>query len=246
MDRLTRFCLGMTLKIFVYCFWMAAGSLLTIGVMKNKVIPVVEQITLEDKLIGTDKAPYEQEGYHPVVRLINEDKKFICSGYVADKHYIVTAAHCLKNSSKELMDGKVLIEDNKGKIIGEGVAAGISFRVDIGIIYGDFSKFKILASEFYQDGFRWPYPKHHYIACGYPAGQRIEACVPFFPGVPGHDEYMGFTRFGVSTIIPGMSGGPVINKSTGRVVGVNSSARSGGGSMVAPMLGLPGTFGIEP
>jgi hypothetical protein len=56
---------------------------------------------------------------------------------------------------------------------------------------------------------------------------------------------VGFSIAGRGFLIPGMSGGPVIDVKHGTVLAVNSAATNGF-VLVAPVMGILGSFGIEP
>jgi len=220
--------------------WMVVGGLLTISWLLDEK-PGIDQIELTDKLHGVEI----KKGHYPIVKLARErdgEVKFFCSGYVADKHYIITAAHCLGDKFGSLKEGNVEIWNANNEKLADATPAGMNNRVDYGILHGDFSKFKTITSEFYADGFNNPFAT--YVSCGYPYGQRRITCVNFRPKGPTISG-MGFSRLGTSTMLPGMSGGPVINKTANTVVAVNSAGHPRG-VIVAPLMGLLGAFDIEP
>lgn len=235
----------MTLISLGMSFLMVLGGISTYYMLKYPGGKGIVRIELKDKLVGTKLSYDEQKGLEPVIKIADADGNGFCSGYVADDHYIVTAAHCLKIGGSHEMRENLTIVNEAGEIVAEATAAGINLRIDVGILHGDFKKFKKLPSEFYQDGLIYSYPTHHYMSCGYPYGQKEEVCTPFYPSIPRTDMMFGFVRSGISTMIPGMSGGPVINTSTGKVVGVNVGGTLVG-SIIAPVLGLPAAFDIEP
>jgi hypothetical protein len=107
------------------------------------------------------------------------------------------------------------------------MAADADSSRDFGFIYGDFRKFNklIVRTDFTVksgDMLR---------SCGFANGMSPATCIDF----RAIGQY-GVYYTGESMIVPGMSGGPVIN-SDGEVVGINSRIQ-GELSMMAPTLGL--------
>lgn len=98
---------------------------------------------------------------------------------------------------------------------------------DFGMLKGDFSKFNKLKVE---TNFTIE-PNDILKACGYPGLATSPKCVDF-TAVGQH----GFEYAGRSMLVPGMSGGPVIN-ANGYVVGINAAAR-GTVSLITPTLGI--------
>ena len=171
---------------------------------------------------------------------VDDIKDPFCSGFVIDENYIATATHCIKGSFSGPTSDKLAILDEWGNDTGaRGMAVAVNDRVDVGLIQGDFKKFDRLKVNFYN----YNVPRSSldvFSACGYPYLQNKLTCTYFFP-----QTNVGFSIAGQGFLIPGMSGGPVINLKTGKVVGINS-AMGDGYVYVAPTLGMLGAFGIEP
>jgi hypothetical protein len=160
-----------------------------------------------------------------------------CSGFVADANYIITAAHCIEKNYG-LDKEPIQIHDQYGKDTGvTAEAVAMSNRIDVGMVKGDFRKFKTLKADFY--GFTPTNKPGKYQTCGFPGLQNKLTCTEF---LPQYNE--GFYIAGKGFLIPGMSGGPVFDTQNEVVIGVNSAAGSGV-VLVAPLLGMLGMFGVE-
>lgn len=175
---------------------------------------------------------------NPILRVLINGQGH-CTAFVIDDNYAMTAAHCLRSDNFfEGLDktSKFSAITEMGEIQLE--AAAINNRIDVGLYKGDFRNFKKLIPDF--ASFEIENPKDFFVACGYPYSQRVLTCTHF---VPAYN--IEFYIAGSGMLIPGMSGGPVINLRTGAVIAVNSAAGNGA-FMVSPVLGSLGAFGIEP
>lgn len=179
-----------------------------------------------------DILPNGTELYESLVKLYTEDGHFFCSGSVVSNKYILTAGHCLDG---DFARGDLKIYTKNGQDSGAtGQAAALSRSSDIGLILGDFSKFrKAQVSRIGIIGHTGPF-----VTCGSPHGDPM-ICVPYQP-----ISTADFMIAGKSFLYKGMSGGPVYDESTGEIVAVNSRV-SGPGSLVAPTVAVFGQFGIE-
>lgn len=181
--------------------------------------------------------PNENPIHNPIIQLHRDGRGF-CSAVVIDANYALTADHCLRGFMGMNSD-PIQIHDELGKATGvEARAVGIAGRVDVGLIKGDFRRFKFLRPDFY--GFTPTNAPGEYRTCGFPGLQDRLTCTVF---IPTHNS--GFAIAGRGFLIPGMSGGPVIDLTNGVVIAVNSAATEGF-VLVAPIMGVLGVFGIEP
>lgn len=156
--------------------------------------------------------------------------QFYCSATVVSKSYAVTAGHCVQQ-------GVVIkISNSKGEDTGvTGTPIRASGQMDYAVIEGDFSKFKFIQPELDPKAIISSFYKGTLVACGYPMGGNL-ICFP--AKKPG--PYIFYFR-AEGALYPGMSGGPVIDKKTGKLIGVNSAVYEGG-ILLAPIINL--LFGL--
>jgi len=154
-----------------------------------------------------------------VIRLTNKKNGFFCSAFVISDDYALTAAHCIDKDGT-LSTEEIFIESSTMEDTGTtAIPAAMNLRGDIGAIVGDFKNFKKLRVEVPPLGFLGK--KGPFVACGYPYGDQL-LCVNF---IPSGTEY--FSVIGGGFLFPGMSGGPVIDASSGTVAGVNCYVSTG-------------------
>jgi hypothetical protein len=178
--------------------------------------------------------------WDPIIRLQDfEDRKFHCTATVVSDNYAVTAGHCVVDEDGRLMK-KTTFEVYDVKITDTGIqatAAGTEERGDYGLITGDFRQFKKIQMNTSVVGIESRL-EHDFILCGYPYGDVL-LCKEFHVK---QNSY--FMIRGNGILYPGMSGGPLLDKNTGEVVGVNSSVNDPGID-IAPLMGVLPHFGIR-
>lgn len=172
--------------------------------------------------------------YGPIVRLETKDHHFFCSGFVADDHYVVTAAHCLSGSKSMLING-----------VTPARRVGGSGREDFGLVIGDFRSYHNAKIDF-TSALSMELAGRIVNACGYPEGIHKVVCTPARILGPGF-----FFHVAVGELYPGMSGGPVYDIRTNTVIGINSQVSpmdSPNPNLVyfARTTGILGAFEIEP
>lgn len=169
----------------------------------------------------------------PVIRIFLDKDQFICSGFVIDNNYALTAGHCLEGNG-----GKTMYIERTQPV----KVVGYSMRVDLGLLKGDFSDYKRVgilpnaALSLVLEG-------HDTIACGFPLGQSKYVCLPSQMRGSIGDEHAA-----VGELYPGMSGGPVVEPNTGLVIGVNAAVSITYPNLVffSRLTGVLALFGIEP
>jgi S1-C subfamily serine protease len=171
--------------------------------------------------------------FPPLIRL--HDKKsgaFFCSGSVIGKNYIVTAAHCLEGRSHQKVSIDVRTLDGQ-KVKVDGTAIWYEPRSDQGLVYGDFSTFNYIdmANQTAPLIRAYMNPGNVMLACGFPYGGDV-FCSTFT------ERHMSFFQFaGAGFLYPGMSGGPVVDASSGILVGVNTAVEEGA-IIISPVVEL--------
>jgi S1-C subfamily serine protease len=161
-----------------------------------------------------------------------------CSAFVIDGNYAVTAAHCIRKGL-HLDKAEINIFNHVGQPTGVTARpVGLSNRVDLGLIQGNFSDFQPMTIDVVS--FTPMNNPGIYFTCGFPQLQNQVTCIRFIP-VQNENFYLA----GQGMVIPGMSGGPVVDVKNKVVMGVNSAV-SGPFVMITPIIGLFGLFGIDP
>lgn len=187
--------------------------------------------------------PAQQVGnMSSVVRLHDPSTgRFFCSGVVINSKLIATAAHCVVESNPV---GEIFGIVNKRATVNvrgaDGKDIGLIAKVDgahVGsdqaILSGNFSRFSSLplVDKVSEDLALLLDNRRLLIACGYPYGAEL-FCVEVTSRI-----YYSFAIQGKSYLFPGMSGGPVIDVQTGKVLALN---RAVGGTdvYVSPTMGI--------
>jgi len=218
-----------------------------------------EKIENLPTFVSADSENQPNDGLEfPIIRLhqLNPDEGsgFYCSAFVISNNYAVTAGHCIEGSgglskkaivifNKDLVDTKVTAK-----------AAAINRRGDVGLIVGDFTKFrkiKIMINPQQYNNLaqgmtdQGPYAtwvqkmgQPRFISCGYPYGDTM-MCSGIKP--------VGLATFmimGAGLVFPGMSGGPLIDQDFGVAIGVNSFATDGVNGF-GSLISILASFQIE-
>lgn len=169
-----------------------------------------------------------------IVRLVTKGRTF-CSGTVISEHTILTAAHCISQQNPFSGNTQVLpiIEIRPSNNEPVGVFAkvyNIRYQQDQALLRGDFSKFARRSYISDITTLTIIRGKGSFTACGYPLGGDFY-CSQFY-----YTEPDNFFWKGVGVLIPGMSGGPVLDEN-GAVVATNVAV-TGKYSIISPTYGL--------
>lgn len=165
-----------------------------------------------------------------IVKLTNYKGQAFCTATVISPKLAVTAEHCLGGAafiqSTQDTSKTATIQYSLGRA-----------SMDLGVVVGNFSAFETMRLSISPyDTEDVSFPK----ACGYPFAGELY-CINFSP-VGRHF----FQKVGSAAVYPGMSGGPVINRWTGDVVGVISAADPNGNLVWSSTAELRKMLGIKP
>lgn len=151
----------------------------------------------------------------PLVKLTDMSGRGFCSGAVISKDYVLTAAHCVKDRSKYIKTIKVV--DPTETFVGEARVAAYNESTDLALITGNFEHFNSIPVTVNMGmtlnllGMA----QGAVNVCGFPRGGD-GLCMPL--RIQG--QYW-FSFAGQGFMLPGMSGGPVIEPLTGSIIAVN-------------------------
>lgn len=153
-----------------------------------------------------------------IIRLHTSDGRFYCSGVIVGPKTLITANHCVDGA----LPGEEVAEVRDATKQPTGIVASFvagNERADYAILTGDFSTFTIRAhttkpSEILNN---IENNERELMACGYPYGGDL-LCAPVI-----NRRMYAFYVAGAGFLYPGMSGGPVVDVASGRVIAVNSA-----------------------
>lgn len=185
----------------------------------------VLMLTIAFLVKAVSATPRSNELDTSIVRLImlpsvSGDGKshFVCSGVVISKTLIATAAHCLRGAPRD----QPILEVRDMSDIPQKVEASLlalSEQADYALLTGDFGLFRTREVETDTETLENIFMNKdaNLIACGYPHGGRL-VCSKV-----SKIKRIIFSFSALGFLIPGMSGGPVINLANGKVVAVNTA-----------------------
>lgn len=138
-----------------------------------------------------------------------------CSGTVINATHILTAAHCMVATEFDVEAPTIEIRTNNNEPLGlTAQILSLDTQSDLAVLYGDFhvlsEKKVVTGAEEINKAVR----EHEIVICGYPHDGRFTCST-----VKQIKNYF-FMLSGVGFAYPGMSGGPIIDTSTGKVLGV--------------------------
>ena len=190
---------------------------------------VDHKLEISNPKFGTFKSV--QKEYESTIRLLNEKGEFFCTASVIDDNYALTAAHCIRGSFGFISGKKILINDDTD-VMTDTIAYPAAFDAyrDVGFIKGDFSKFKDADVDFVGSYIQ---PNMLLISCGFPAGQKDKYCS--YLQLVGNENFQ-YKTVGLP-IFKGMSGGPVVDLKSNKVIGVNSAVINDF-VIVSPLVGV--------
>lgn len=188
-------------------------------------------------LLSDKKADAAPERNKRIVRLHTIDGRFFCSGSIINKEIILTAAHCIMEwgmfGPAGISKEPIAVYSSDGGLLGVGRALKANYRGDTGVIVLDVAYHKLAPLDYETDpqAIINSFANHKHILCGYPWGGGL-LCVPI-----KHLEKYVFQWQGESHAWPGMSGGPVFDLDTGKIV-ATVSAGTEKTVIVSPLINL--------
>ncbi len=166
-------------------------------------------------------------------KLLGKKSQGFCSGTVISNNYILTAGHCLQGNAGDTIS----IQNDLAEIVttGKVVSYFMYAGVDLGLVEGDFKTFKkiTVASKPSLDS-------PAFLTCGYPGAGKNGLCFMLPPVGPA-----GFSLIGTANLVPGMSGGPLINLVTKELVGVIEAQDDKNTAYFSHTVGAFGFLGLE-
>lgn len=169
---------------------------------------------------------------------------FFCSGTVVSKKYIITAAHCVAGAPLGVPLIEVRGADAKPTKISASIV-GYNERPDFAVLTGDFSYFPSsgIVTDPSEIESIITSPNSDLMLCGYPYAGKL-ACSPF-----KYKYHELFQFAGSGFAYPGMSGGPLIDRKTGKVVaellGVEAVLGQVSNTLVSPLTNIYYALGIN-
>lgn len=165
--------------------------------------------------------------YGAIVRLHDKESgRFFCSGTVVGLHQVFTAAHCT-----QFVGYTVDVRPSNGLSIGNyAVVEAMNARGDVAMLKGNFSQFDIIPMEQNPAKIVEALKSNNLMLCGYPWSGKLY-CNRF--------DYKGpyvFQLGGLAYAYPGMSGGPLLDLETGKVIGCTSNVTETGLTNISPAV----------
>lgn len=183
--------------------------------------------------------------YDPIIKIVSNSTRSMCSAFVISNEYAMTAAHCVVanygnfDKKQALIKDPLDVYDTKGELTKTTVkAVAAVVYTDIALLKGDFQEFSKLMVDY--KGFLVGSTSGPFVVCGFPYGVKDLVCKPFLPAI----EDNSFMIIGNGVLFRGMSGGPVIDMSKGVVIAINEAVTSNG-PRVTPVLGFFTIIGLE-
>lgn len=192
----------------------------------------------EKNLPVWNKTPTNGKNLYPsIIRLNDTMDRFFCTGFVIDGVYAMTAAHCVVDMVGDIRTDSIKIHDQYDNYVGEAIPVAVDRYLDVAFIKGNFEDFKAAPVDFRGINSKTGMVT---VACGFPSGQYDLYCVNLVQ--VGNKDFR--YRMSGGPLFKGMSGGPVVEVTSGNVIGINSSVDTFT-VVIAPVLGSLDAVGLK-
>lgn len=175
-----------------------------------------------------------------LLHLKDEDGRPMCTAFVIDDNYAITAAHCVYGKGGQMIKATDLknISHLTTKVV------GYYARGDYALLQSDFTQYARLAIV-YKEPVANALRGSMVFSCGFPLGQTEAVCTTAQVLGPSSSAIVA-----KGEMYPGSSGGPVIDPNTNMVIGLNTATLSGEMPvdllLFSPLTGLAGALNVEP
>lgn len=173
--------------------------------------------------------------YGPIIKYVITDS--LCSGVVIDANYALTASHCVVDGFGKMLDAKASIIGSLDENIGTAQPIAVDRNRDVALLKGNFNNFQYSDVDFSGETIT-NIQSQRIVSCGFPAGGVLFCSQQHLVG----NNYFRLYGFG-GLMEKGMSGGPVIDMNTNKVIGVNSAVVEKN-NLFGPVLGVKEVFGL--
>jgi V8-like Glu-specific endopeptidase len=181
------------------------------------------------------QVPTQPNKFNGIVRLLDEQGRFFCSGVVISETRIATAAHCVIGQVPmmgiRLLRNKILVASENGKIITVANTGGVEPRSDQAVLVGDFSMIRPMKAITDPTEIAESFKRGNVVMCGYPYGGKL------YCNKLSNPTTDNFQFKGSGHLYPGMSGVPVIDAERGIVIGINTAVNAEW-AIVSPLVEL--------
>lgn len=201
---------------------------------------------------------YSRNDFPALIQLITADKhKGFCSAFVISNDYAITAAHCLVDADGDMKDSNSIMARSievtdpetaiKQMLSIPVEIVGTSIAQDYALLTGDFSRFTkfridispVVTQQIFNrevlPGISFPL-----FALGFPNGIKDAVALEQTDCRPIYDYF-----YCSGIMYHGMSGGPVIDPTTGTVLGINHAIGGSGDTYFKVMIGIFEAFNVE-
>lgn len=207
-----------------------------VSIQEEKVEPkkheVKEVVKKEIKPAPVVKPKKVDNRFNAVIRILVNGYTN-CSAFVISDSMAMTAAHCVDDFNPL----SHALADKDKKHFQAFAIYKASAHLDQAILLGDFTRYKKLPLKKITNGIEGN--KGPFKTCGYPYGGKL-ICF---------DWEFKTTRYfnlsGKGFLYGGMSGGPLIDWSTGQVLGINVSVSAEDYSNISPLVNTLEYFGLR-